>query len=438
MFYSIKNPDRIVNWHNAILEGLSPDGSLYLPLEIPTVAQGEYKRLSSLSFPDLAEDILWRWLEKERKADVSRDEFKSLVHDVFNFPVELVEQGGFCVLELFHGPSLSFKDFGARFLARALDASLEKEGKDAVLITATSGDTGGAVAKAFAGSKRVKTYVLYPAGKISNLQEKQITTVGGMVDAIALEGDFDACQSLVKRALADKEFKDILLTSANSINVGRLLPQTLYYIYTYLKISDLSEQMLFSIPCGNYGNITAGILAQKMGFPFKFVSACNENAMAPAYLKSGVFEPKPTIHTFSSAMDIGNPSNFARVLTLYNNDRDEVAKNITATETSDKETLETMSRVYKDNKYILDPHGAVSWNGLEQCEEDKITKKVVLETAHPAKFPETVKEAIGIEAEIPRILKDDLAKEGHSKKILNSYEEFKRVIMNSLSPGGRG
>lgn len=424
-FYSIKDPGKKTEWGEAILNGLSPDGGLYLPCEIPQVNPGQYDFLRGLSFEALACNILHRWIGEE----LDEAEFKKITKGVFDFPVEIVNIDGKNILELFHGPSLSFKDFGARFLAASLEAILEKQNKDAILITATSGDTGAAVAKAFANSNRVKTYILYPTGMISDVQEKQIATSGGNVTAISVEADFDACQRLVKKALNDENLKTFYLTSANSINIGRLLPQTTYYIYAYLKLAGNKEKLLVSVPCGNFGNLTAGLLARRMGFPLGFVAACNENAIATAYLESGRFKPHATRQTLSSAMDIGDPSNFARILALYNNDKDAFATDIKATKTTDAETLETIKNVFEEHSYILDPHGAVAWHGLTQAGVVG-TPSIAFETAHPAKFPETVKDAINKTAQIPESLKKDLAKQIKSKKIPADYSQLIKLLKN--------
>lgn len=429
-FYSIKDPEQTANWRKAVLEGAPPGGGLYLPEKVPTVSEKELEGFRTLSFCELAHEILRSWTGE----DFEKDMFDISAKDVFDFPVRCERVKDHWVLELFHGPSLSFKDFGARFLAASIDSALEKEGRNAVLITATSGDTGGAVAKAFAGSKRVKTFVLYPAGNISAIQEKQIITAGGKITALAIEGDFDACQYLVKKALIDEGLRSLRLTSANSINVGRLLPQTLYYIYAYLNIAKPGEKVLFSVPCGNFGNLTGGLLAKKMGFPFEFIAACNENAVATQYFKTGIFEPRPTKHTLSTAMDIGNPSNFARVLALCNYDKDSIARDVNATTSSDPETLRTMETVYKDSGYILDPHGAVAWHGMQQFLNTAVAPRgqtVVLETAHPSKFPETVKRAIGRSSPVPLILEKDLKKGGKSVPMPAGYPEFKEFLLNN-------
>lgn len=427
-FYSINDPEYIVGWREAILKGAAPDCGLFLPEKTPKVSLDEYDDLRALNFSDLAVNLLWRWFRDDWKGQG----FASTVSGVFNFPLEYVKLGDVWIAELFHGPSLSFKDFGARFLASSLDIALEEEKRDAILVTATSGDTGGAVAKAFAESKRVSAFVLYPAGKISRLQEKQITTAGGRVRALAVEGDFDDCQKLVKTALADDKLKSLCLTSANSINVGRLIPQTLYYIHAYLKTSSKCEDAVFSVPCGNFGNLTAGLLARNMGFPFRFVAACNENKTVPEYFATGKLRPHETRHTLSNAMDVGNPSNFPRVMALFGGDRNELLRIVSCTSSTDKQTLDAIRTVAEKYDYVLDPHGAVAWLGLvEQMKkgEWKNTVKIVIETAHPSKFPETIARATGQEAIVPETLADDMNKEGRSTPLQNRYEEFKKLIL---------
>lgn len=372
-----------VDLKTALLKGLAPDGGLYLPQSIPILSPVP----SEKAFPDLAVRIALAWFGD----DVEHGVLRTIVREAYDFPVPILHVGDRYICELFHGPSLSFKDFAAQFFMRLLDHLLARDDENAMILTATSGDTGSAVAAACHGRARLRAVILYPKGRISPTQEQQITTWGGNVTAVAVQGTFDDCQRLVKSALAARAIPNVHLTSANSINIGRLLPQTFYYWWIALQHHNATV----AVPSGNFGNLTAGVLAKRMGAPIaKFTAATNANDAVPRYLAHGAYEPTATQHTLSNAMDVGAPSNFERLQYLYNDDVAAMRSEIRGIVVTDAQTTATIISVHHQHSYLLDPHTAVAW--CASCPAD-----VILSTAHPAKFPEVITPLVGTAPSIP-------------------------------------
>jgi threonine synthase len=391
-----------VSFREALVGGLAPDGGLYLPVDWPAVGVETLQRWQPMPFADLSARIATRLLAGEFEPDV----IERLVHAALDFPVPTIEvEPGRFVLELFHGPTLAFKDFGARFLARFFSHLLAGRGEHATILVATSGDTGSAVAQGFYGVARVNVVVLYPRGKVSRFQESQMATLGGNVTAVRVEGTFDDCQRLVKTAFLDRELAPLRLSSANSINIGRLLPQTFYYVAGYLAtVRRVGEPIVFSVPTGNVGDLTAGVLAQRLGVPVsRFIAATNANRVLPDYLASGVYSPRPSIATSSNAMDVGDPSNFARLLALHGGSVDVLRANVTALSVDEEESRRAMRRLYERTGYVMDPHTAVGWAAADRYsgEDGGRLPLVTLATAHPAKFDKVIREELGMAPPLP-------------------------------------
>ncbi|TCD48055.1 threonine synthase [Chlorobium sp. N1] len=428
IYFSTSKSSTPVSMKRATLEGLAPDGGLYVPSELPTLSPAEIANLEGASFSDIGFAIAKKFVDGE----VPPVELQRIVSDACSFETPLVrlDETTF-VEELFHGPTLAFKDYGARFLARMTGWFAAEDRRMITVLVATSGDTGSAVAYGFQGIPNTRVVLLYPSGKVSRLQEQQLTTAGGNVHALEVKGDFDDCQRLVKEAFVDPELKSRLtLTSANSINISRLVPQSFYYAWAALRLREEHglENPVFSVPSGNYGNLTAGVLAKKMGFPVGgFIAASNANDSVTRYLSEGRYEPRPTRRTLSTAMDVGNPSNFARLLHIYRGDHDAMARDIAATSVTDKETLETIRLAYERFGYVMDPHTAVGYRALQEMRrEGKYigTPAVVLSTAHPSKFLEAIEEALNIKVDVPERLRCLLEKEKRSTVIEPRFREL--------------
>ena len=420
-----------VNLREAVFKGLPDDNGLYMPIEIPQLPQSFFDTIGEKSFQEIALEVSNTLIGDE----ISREDLKTIIDDSMNFDAPLVElDDQISVLELFHGPSLAFKDFGARFMSRLVSYFLQKEDKEINILVATSGDTGSAVAQGFLGMKGIKVTILYPSGKVSLNQEKQLTTLGENITALEVDGVFDDCQKLVKTAFLDAELTSkINLSSANSINIARLIPQSFYYFYAYSRLQKKKEKIVFCTPSGNFGNLCGGLIAQRMGLPIgHFVAATNENDVVPEYLDSGIFEPKDSVATISNAMDVGNPSNFPRILALHDNDYDKVRASISGFSFDDEETKLAMSEVYNDYDYVMCPHTAVAYLGLnaylESSEED--VKGVVLSTAHPSKFKDVVEEVIGTDVEMPERLTAIIDKEKVSIPMTNDFGAFKKFLLS--------
>jgi threonine synthase len=426
-YKSTNNQSAIVDFKEAVIKGLANDKGLFFPLEIPKLPDYFFKELEGMEMSEIAFYFLKNYVGNV----LSDKEIKQIVEEALNFDIPLLEiEPNIYALELYHGPTLAFKDVGARVMARFLAKFSGKDKKITVLV-ATSGDTGSAVANGFFNVKGVEVVVLYPKGMVSNIQEKQFTTLGKNIIALEIDGTFDDCQRLVKEAFLDNELNSKLnLSSANSINVARFLPQAVYYFYAFAKLKDKTKPIVFSVPSGNYGNLTAGLFAKASGLPIsQFIAASNVNNIVPNYIETGIFEPKSSISTISNAMDVGNPSNFARILEIFNHSWAEIRKNIVGFTFSDDETRKNMLQVYKNTGYILDPHGAVAYSGLKEYLKNNQAIGIFLETAHPAKFFETVEDTISQKINIPNPLQMSLSKEKLSIFMENSFDEFKNFLL---------
>ncbi len=418
----------------ATLEGLAPDGGLYVPAELPRLSAGELALLENGSFSNVAFAIAKKFTGDE----VPLDTLSKLIDDCFDFDTPLVEiSDGTFIEELFHGPTLAFKDYGARFLARMTGFFAAEENRMITVLVATSGDTGSAVAYGFNGIPNTRVVLLYPSGKVSRLQEQQLTTAGDNVFALEVRGDFDDCQRLVKQAFIDPDLKKgLTLTSANSINISRLIPQSFYHAWASLQLAKRfpGKLPLFSVPSGNYGNLTAGVLAKMLGFPIgHFIAASNANDSVTRYLESGRFDPRPTVRTMTTAMDVGNPSNFARLLHFYGHDYRKMGTEITGISVSDVETAETIRSVHDASGYIMDPHTAVGYRALEAYRNghaDAGYPGIVLSTAHPVKFDDAILSAIGQEVPIPESMREIMEKPKRATMIGNGYEELSLLLRN--------
>lgn len=402
-FVSTRGRAAPADLRTALFRGPAPDGGLYVPSALPRLSPGELRALRGASFQETAVALGRRLL-----GDAPGEEaLRRIVRDALDFPVPLAEVGeGSRALELFHGPTLAFKDVGARFMARLVEHfhGWSGEARTVTVLVATSGDTGGAVAHAFHGVPGTRTVVLFPEGRVSPLQERQFTTLGGNVRALAVDGSFDDCQRLVKGAFADGGLREeLLLTSANSINVGRLLPQVFYHFHLWGRLPEEPDELVVSVPSGNLGNLTAGLMAKRMGLPVtRFVAATNENDVLPEFLATGRFRPRTSRATLSSAMDVGDPSNFERILALYGGDRGRLRADVTGSAHDDRATRRAIREVHERHGYVLDPHSAVGWLGLrEALAARRGAAGVFLATAHPAKFPEAVEEEIGRPVPLP-------------------------------------
>ncbi len=416
----------------AVRQGLPADNGLFMPKELPLLSEDFYKRLDGgMSLPQIGFEVLQHFV----KEAVSDSELKNICDDAFSFKAPLIEvKKNLFALELYHGPTLAFKDFGARFMARLLGRINANSEHKTTILVATSGDTGSAVADGFYDVENVDVIILFPQGKVSDLQERQMTTLGKNIYPIAIDGSFDDCQELVKRAFLDKPLCDSLgLTSANSINIARLLPQMIYYFYAFSQLSDKSNPIIFSVPSGNYGNLTAGILAKKMGLAIgHFLAATNANDILPQYLSSGSFNPKPSIETISNAMDVGNPSNYARMQDIYNNSLAQFKDETTGYTYSDEQTRETIKQVYRKYNYILDPHGAIGYRALDEYLANKNASGIFLETAHPIKFRGVVEKQINFKMLIPQSLQSALNGQKKFAKSSPQYQVFKNLLVSNF------
>ncbi len=429
MIYFSTNKSSIpVSLKKATLEGLAPDGGLYVPSEIPRFSPEEIALLEGASFNNIAFAIAKKFID----GAIPPEQLSDIIESCYTFdtPIVQLDQNTF-VEELFCGPTLAFKDYGARFLARLTGYFAAEEEKLITVLVATSGDTGSAVAYGFQGIANTRVVLLYPSGKVSPLQEQQLTTAGGNVHALEVQGDFDDCQRMVKQAFVDPSLnKSLTLTSANSINISRLIPQSFYYAWAALELQERYgyKAPLFSVPSGNYGNLTAGVLAKRMGFPIgHFIAASNANDSVTRYINEGRYEPRPTITTLSTAMDVGNPSNFARLRYFYHNDYASMGRDITGIAVSDEETITTIRSVHERFGYVMEPHTAVAYRALERyrrLENHADEPGIVLSTAHPAKFLEAIEETLDKKIEIPSNLQELMGKKKCATLIRSEYKEF--------------
>ncbi|MFV8333357.1 threonine synthase [Flavobacterium sp. GSP14] len=426
-YYSLNHNAPQVSFKEAVIQGLASDRGLYFPETITPLVPTFFDTIEILSNEEIAYQAIQQFVGDE----IPEITLRTIIKDTlcFDFPLIEVEKGIFS-LELFHGPTMAFKDVGARFMSRCLGYFNKdiKDSKNTVLV-ATSGDTGGAVASGFLGVKGVEVIILYPSGKVSDIQERQLTTLGQNIKVLEVDGVFDDCQDMVKKAFLDESLKHKNLTSANSINIARWLPQMFYFFFAYKVLKKENKKLIFSCPSGNFGNICAGIIANKMGLPIEhFVAATNVNDTVPRFLENGIYDPKPSKATISNAMDVGNPSNFIRIQELYQNDLEQFKKDFSSFTFSDEETLEAMKTIYKRDGYIAEPHGAVGYLGLKkELENHPNAIGIFLETAHPIKFLDIVEPALNVKLPMPEQIESVMNKEKISTKI-KSYEELKTFL----------
>ena len=428
--YSTKNRSKLFSLEEAVIKGLPNDNGLFMPVEIPLLQNTFFHEMSEMSFADIAYTVAQTLIGDS----VPKNELKKIVHSSINFIAPVIEiEKNIYVLELFHGPTLAFKDFGARFMSGLLQYFVGRQGKKLTILVATSGDTGGAVASGFYGVEDIEVIILYPSKKVSGLQEKQLTTLGKNITALEIDGTFDDCQQLVKQAFLDNEInKHLRLTSANSINIARLIPQTFYYFNAVAQLKVTNKKIVFSIPSGNFGNLTAGLIAKRMGLPIhQFIAATNANDIIPDYLLNGIFSPKASVETISNAMDVGNPSNFYRMMDLYDNNLNKISQDVVGISITDDETKQTIQEVFQKHHYTLDPHGAVGYFALKKYAKDNVFDKAIfLETAHPAKFPETVEENTNEKIIIPTQLSSLISKTKSSVLMSKEFKGLKKYLLD--------
>jgi threonine synthase len=427
--YSTNGGDKPVTFREAALRGLADDGGLFMPVEIPALPGAFWERCGAMPFAEIAQEMAFALVGDE----IPREALRGIVRDAFNFDAPLVELApDLFILELFHGPTLAFKDFGARFMARTLAYLRREEARDLTVLVATSGDTGSAVAHGFHNVAATRVVVLYPSGQVSRAQEQQLTTLGGNVSALEVRGTFDDCQRMVKAAFRDPEIRARLeLTSANSINIARLLPQAFYYVWAFAQSDGARGGPVFAVPSGNFGNLTAGLIARRMGLPARhFIAATNVNDVVPGYLADGVFAPRASLQTLSSAMDVGDPSNFARMLALFDGGHALMASAISGYRFTDAETLDGMRELYDTYGYVVDPHTAVGYLGSRAyvAAGGAAGMRIVLATAHPAKFAAVCREALGMEVELPEALRGALEKPKQAT-LLSATDEALRAFL---------
>lgn len=439
-YYSTNNKHHVASLSDVVLKGLASDSGLFMPATIPVFPPKFFDNIQHSSLQEMAYSVAFMLFGEDIHANV----LKMIVYDTLSFDIPLVKvEDNIYSLELYHGPTLAFKDVGARFMSRVLRHIIQvkhQQSRQVNVLVATSGDTGSAVANGFLGVEGVRVYVLYPKGLVSPIQECQFTTLGQNIVAVEVDGTFDDCQYLVKQAFLDQQLhSSLFLTSANSINVARFLPQAFYYFYAYAQLKRISEkaasQMVFSVPSGNFGNITAGLFAQHMGLPVKrFLAANNRNDVFLEYLNTGMYHPRPSVATIANAMDVGNPSNFARILDLYHHNHAAITQAISGEKYDDSQIKQTIKTCYNNTGYLLDPHGACGYQALKDHLQPGETG-VFLETAHPAKFLETVEDALGSEIEIPQSLQAFLQGAKQRIALSKDFEEFKKFLleMNELS-----
>lgn len=434
-FRSVRGECPDVQFREALFRGLAPDGSLYVPEAIPPLPQNIASHATPHQLPLVATDVLSAFIDDIPSADLS-----AIAREAFSFPIPLVKlEGDLYLLELFHGPTLAFKDVGARFMARALSYFLKIRQQNLTIAVATSGDTGSAVAHGFYNVPNISVFVFYPSGKISRLQEQQMTTLSGNIHAVEIDGTFDDCQRLVKRALTDAEIvQSCNLTTANSINLGRLIPQITYYVWAVLLLRERAEgatigSPTFVVPSGNFGNLTAAVYAKHMGAAIaSFISASNANDVVPEYFRTGVFRPRPSLQTHSNAMDVGDPSNFARLEFLYRNNPLQMKRDIAAVSISDPETIDEIRRTHEHTGYVLDPHTAVGVAAARNAIAHTPSPGpiIVAATAHPGKFPEVVGRALGTTAPLPEQLREAMQRSKQSTRLPALYEEVRKLFLS--------
>lgn len=427
-YYSLNNEKHQVSFEEAVINGLAPDKGLFFPKNLTKLNNEFYENIEKLSNKEIAYQVIQQFVGDE----IPKEELKRIVDETlsFEFPLVKIEENIYS-LELFHGPTMAFKDVGARFMSRCLAYFNRNKNQQNTVLVATSGDTGGAVASGFLGVTGVKVIILYPSGKVSKIQEKQLTTLGQNITALEVDGVFDDCQDMVKKAFLDEDLKSFNLTSANSINIARWLPQMFYFFFAYKELKKSNKPLIVSCPSGNFGNICAGILAKKLGLPLThFVASTNANDTVPRFLNDGNYNPKPSVATISNAMDVGNPSNFIRIQEMYGNDLTEFEKDFSSYSFTDEETKVAMKTIYDSFGYVAEPHGAVGYLGLKKEMKNKPESiGFLLETAHPIKFLDEVEPLLGMKITIPNQIESVMNKEKVSIKI-SSYEYFKSYLLH--------
>ena len=428
-YFSLNNNAPITTFETAVRKGLAPDKGLYFPEHIKPLEASFLDSIENYSDAEIAFQSIKQFICPE----IPEYDLKQIISETlsFDFPVVEIEEG-ISTLELFHGPTMAFKDVGARFMARCLGYFNKDNNEEVTVLVATSGDTGGAVASGFLGVKGVRVVILYPSGKVSHVQEKQLTTLGQNITALEVDGTFDDCQDIVKRAFLDDDLTEkMALTSANSINIARWMPQMFYFLFSYKQLKSKNKPIVFSVPSGNFGNICAGMLAQKLGFPFAhFIASNNANNVVERYFKTNTYSPLPSIQTISNAMDVGNPSNFIRIQKLYDNNFEALKNNLTAYSFSDEQTKEALSAIYKGSGYIADPHGAVGYLGCKSYrEKNPAAQTIFLETAHPTKFLDVVEAVIAEKIALPPQIQAVIEKE-KSAIFVEDYSQFKTFLLN--------
>jgi threonine synthase len=429
-YYSLNNPSATVSFKEATIRGQAPDKGLYFPVSIPSLSADLLHNIDTLSREELAFQVIQPYTGNT----LPEKELRRIVAETvdFDFPV-LPVSPGIAALELFHGPTLAFKDVGARFMSRCLGYFVQDNPKPVTVLVATSGDTGGAVASGFYNVPGVNVVILYPSGKVSSVQELQLTTYGKNITALEVDGSFDDCQRMVKEAFADSTLRErLFLTSANSINVARWLPQQFYYFFAWQQWADKAHPPVISVPSGNFGNICAGLMAWRSGLPVKhFIAACNANDTVPAYLQTGNYETRTARPTLSNAMDVGNPSNFVRILEIFDKQLPSLKTIVSSVSISDEETISAIRELYIRHHYLPDPHGAIGWLALNRwLAEHPGDKGLFLETAHPVKFYDTVEPIIGDKIPLPPAVAALLDKQKQSKKIETKYSDLKDFLLS--------
>ena len=427
-YYSLNKKSPKVSFRDAVIKGLAPDKGLYFPESISPLPKVFFDNIGNLSHSEIAFEAIKQFVS----SDIPEDTLKNIINETLSFDFPIVELNkNISTLELFHGPTMAFKDVGARFMALCLGYFNQNNTNEVTVLVATSGDTGAAVANGFLGVKGVKVVILYPSGKVSDIQEKQLTTLGQNINALEVNGNFDDCQAMVKTAFLDENLTNKMqLTSANSINVARWLPQLFYFMFAYKKLHNEYKDIVFSVPSGNFGNVCAGIMAQQLGLPIKhFIASNNENNVVTEYLTTQLYNPKPSVQTISNAMDVGDPSNFIRIQEIYKNKFKTLKDNVSSFSFSDNETKAAMLEIYTNHNYIADPHGAVGYLGCKAyLEKNPNAHCVFLETAHPTKFLDVVEDIIKTKQALPQQIQTVMGKIKLATTI-STYEDFKEYLL---------
>ena len=427
-YYSLNKEAPTISFKGAVLRGLAPDKGLYFPEYINPLPKAFFDNIDNLSHHEIAFEAIKQFVSSDIPADI----LKTIIKETLSFEFPIVElNNNISTLELFHGPTMAFKDVGARFMARCLGYFNQNKTNEVTVLVATSGDTGAAVANGFLGVKGVNVVILYPSGKVSDIQEKQLTTLGQNISALEVNGTFDDCQAMVKTAFLDKNLTSKMeLTSANSINVARWLPQLFYFMFAYKKLHNKYEDIVFSVPSGNFGNVCAGIMAQQLGLPIKhFIASNNENNVVTEYFKTQLYNPKPSVQTISNAMDVGDPSNFIRIQEIYKNKFETLKDNVSSFSFSDAKTKAAMLEMYINHNYVADPHGAVGFLGCKAyLEKNPNAHCVFLETAHPTKFLDVVEDVIKTKQALPQQIQSVMGKIKLATTI-STYEDFKEYLL---------